>query len=166
MPAGRYYEYENASNTAENSSSRQGWAMRGGFVGSLDDIRVYNRILSESEVKDLYMEGTFSYTINSLTLKDGAGAVLDEIPDEGFFLRVEVKKHELADDAIVMVTSYTDTGRMLNCTYLEADGPGGTTYALGTWMDHTKGRIGHIKAMVLSSLAMPTPMAESMELSK
>lgn len=60
QPAGRWYQYENASNGYENSGAtgRQGWAMRDGFVGSIDDLRIYNRILSDDEVYTLYTSGT------------------------------------------------------------------------------------------------------------
>ena len=56
QPAGRYYQYENASNGSENGdkNGRQGWAMRDGFVGTVDEIKVYNTILSADEVKALY----------------------------------------------------------------------------------------------------------------
>lgn len=58
QPATRYYEYENASNSNENTSDRQGWAMRDGFVGTIDEIRIYNTILGEEKVAALYAEGT------------------------------------------------------------------------------------------------------------
>ena len=71
-PAGRYYSYENAANGNENNSSRQGWAMRGDYVGVLDDVRVYNRILSADEVEELYAAGTAErrYAITGIAAKD------------------------------------------------------------------------------------------------
>lgn len=57
QPAVRYYDCENASNVSENQkedTGRQGWAMRDGFVGTIDDIRIYNTILSAEEVRSLY----------------------------------------------------------------------------------------------------------------
>lgn len=60
LPAGRYYQYEDYSNSNEHQTNigRQGWAMRDGFVGSIDDLRIYNRILSDDEVYTLYTSGT------------------------------------------------------------------------------------------------------------
>ena len=56
QPAGRYYQFENAANWYENggATGRQGWAMRDGFVGTIDEIKIYNTILNDSEIKKLY----------------------------------------------------------------------------------------------------------------
>lgn len=58
QPATRYYEYEDASNRAENAPDRQGWAMRDGFVGVIDEIRIYNTLLGAEQVAALYAAGT------------------------------------------------------------------------------------------------------------
>ena len=58
QPATRYYEYEDVSNPDENHKDRQGWAMRDGFVGALDEIRIYNTLLGEEKIAALYAAGT------------------------------------------------------------------------------------------------------------
>lgn len=60
QPAGRYYQFENASNTGENGgvSGRQGWSARDGFVGTIDEVKVYNRILSAEEILTEYLKAT------------------------------------------------------------------------------------------------------------
>lgn len=58
QPATRYYEYENAANPDENHRDRQGWAMRDGFVGALDEVRIYNTLLGEEKIAALYAAGT------------------------------------------------------------------------------------------------------------
>ena len=71
QPAGRYYQYENASNGSENGdkSGRQGWAMRDGFVGTVDEIKVYNTILSADEVKALYDTSVEGHTLSAVAEK-------------------------------------------------------------------------------------------------
>ena len=71
QPAGRYYQYENASNGYENGgkNARQGWAMRDGFVGTVDEIKVYNTILSADEVKALYETSVEGHTLSAVAEK-------------------------------------------------------------------------------------------------
>ena len=71
QPAGRYYQYENASNGSENGdkNGRQGWAMRDGFVGTVDEIKVYNTILSADEVKALYDTSVEGHTLSAVAEK-------------------------------------------------------------------------------------------------
>ena len=71
QPAGRYYQYENASNGYENGgkNARQGWAMRDGFVGTVDEIKVYNTILSADEVKALYDTSVEGHTLSAVAEK-------------------------------------------------------------------------------------------------
>lgn len=62
QPAGRYYQFENAANGNENTGvkGRQGWAMRDGFVGTIDEVKIYNRILSAEEIMKDYLAATGS----------------------------------------------------------------------------------------------------------
>ena len=68
QPATRYYEYENMANPDENRMDRQGWAMRDGFVGALDEIRIYNTLLGEEKISALYKMGT-AYDLTMLEKK-------------------------------------------------------------------------------------------------
>ena len=63
QPATRYYEYENAANPDENRADKQGWAMRDGFVGTIDEIHIYNSLLSEEQIAKLYALGTEEYEV-------------------------------------------------------------------------------------------------------
>jgi len=174
--AGRYYSYENAANTSnggvnttENTYERQGWAMRGEYVGLLDDVRVYNRILSSDEVAALYEAGTEytaqSYEINSVTLEDGQGNVLPAIPARGgFTVRVEVLKAAYQADALLMVAAYTDDGKLLEIDYLQAYVPNATRYTFGSWVKNPDGDVGRIKVFLIASFASPVPLVSAVEL--
>lgn len=73
QPAGRWYQYENAANTGENqpsANSCQGWAMRDGFVGTIDEIKIFNRILSADEVSALYSTSVEGHTLTHVEAKD------------------------------------------------------------------------------------------------
>ena len=77
QPAGRWYQYENAANTGENQTSangRQGWAMRDGFVGTIDEIKIFNRILSADEVSALYSTSVEGHTLTHVEAKDATCA--------------------------------------------------------------------------------------------
>ena len=77
QPAGRWYQYENAANTGENqpsANSCQGWAMRDGFVGSIDEIKIFNRILSADEVSALYSTSVEGHTLTHVEAKDATCA--------------------------------------------------------------------------------------------
>ena len=75
VPAGRYYQYENYNNSDEHQTSigRQGWAMRDGFVGTLDDIQIYNRILTAVEVQALHDAGTKAHVFSDSWQSDERG---------------------------------------------------------------------------------------------
>ena len=75
VPAGRYYQYENYNNSAEHQTNigRQGWAMRDGFVGTLDDIQIYNRILTADEVQALHDAGTEAHVFSDSWQSDESG---------------------------------------------------------------------------------------------
>ena len=75
VPAGRYYQYENYSNSEEHRTDigRQGWAMRDGFVGALDDIQIYNRILTADEVQALHDAGTEAHVFSDSWQSDERG---------------------------------------------------------------------------------------------
>lgn len=75
VPAGRYYQYENYNNSAEHQTDigRQGWAMRDGFVGTLDDIQIYNRILTADEVQALHDAGTEAHVFSDSWQSDESG---------------------------------------------------------------------------------------------
>lgn len=77
QPAGRWYQYENAANTGENqpsANSCQGWAMRDGFVGTIDEIKIFNRILSADEVSSLYNTSVEGHTLTHVEAKDATCA--------------------------------------------------------------------------------------------
>ena len=77
QPAGRWYQYENAANTGENqpsANSCQGWAMRDGFVGSIDEIKIFNRILRADEVSALYSTSVEGHTLTHVEAKDATCA--------------------------------------------------------------------------------------------
>lgn len=77
QPAGRWYQYENAANTGENQTSangRQGWAMRDGFVGTIDEIKIFNRILSADEVSALYSTSVEGHTLTHVEAEDATCA--------------------------------------------------------------------------------------------
>lgn len=77
QPAGRWYQYENATNTGENqpsANSCQGWAMRDGFSGTIDEIKIFNRILNAEEVSALYSTSVEGHTLTHVEAKDATCA--------------------------------------------------------------------------------------------
>lgn len=103
------------------------------------------------------------YEIRSLQLLTAGGAALTEIPDGGFYAEAEIVKGLLAEEAVVMIVSYTADGRMLDTHYLRADVPNGSVYSLGAWIANKDGSVGRVKAFVLSGLAEGIPLCEAAE---
>ena len=158
-PAGRYYEYENASNTNENTAYRQGWAMRGDYVGLMDDVRIYNRILSDNEVEALYQSGTWarSYSVLEISPVDGEGTVLTELTGEAFTAKVKVQKGEAEESAIVILAVYDKYGRMLEVYILDASEGEGDTFFLECDVANRSGDAAEIRAFLVPSLTDPVP---------
>ncbi len=106
-----------------------------------------------------------SYEILNLKLLDEADRELDAIPEGGFYVSAEIYKALDCGPSVVMMVTYTDQGRMLDTVFLKANVPGGTIYELGTWVDNALGRVGKVKAFVLSSLSDPAPLCEAKSVS-
>lgn len=114
-------------------------------------------------VTDRPVEG---YVIDSLTTRQN-GRVLDQIPESGdFFARVQITKKEDAGNAVVILASYTAAGKLLDLSFLEAEIPVGTTYALGSWIENAGGQVGKVKVFLLPSLSMPDPLCPLAEIEK
>ena len=158
--AGRYYSYENAANGSENSSARQGWAMRGDYVGVLDDVRVYNRILSADEVKNLYQAGSFErrYSVADLTLLSGQGAELDSIPQSDFTACVVLNQGEIGDRALVLLACYRENGQLLSVSVLEDISVGGSRAELRAELNNDSGELAQLRVFLVSSLEDPIPL--------
>jgi len=101
------------------------------------------------------------YEILELKVLDSEEQELDAIPDGGFWLSAEIYKALDCGPSVVMLVTYTDQGRMLDTVFLKTNVPGGTIYELGTWVDNALGRVGMVKAFVLSSLSDPTPLCDA-----
>ena len=102
-----------------------------------------------------------SYSLLSLTLRDGSGKIITSIPAGNFYAEAKVKKVKNADPALIMLVAYTREGKMLSTAYLRADVPIGTSYDLGSWIDNEDGKVGEVKAFLLSSLNNPIPLSEA-----
>ena len=83
QPATRYYEYENAANPDENRADKQGWAMRDGFVGTIDEIHIYNTLLSEEQIASLYTLGTKEYEVPVPTVQNPTEDPSSQLPQAG-----------------------------------------------------------------------------------
>ena len=158
--AGRYYSYENAANGNENRTDRQGWAMRGDYVGVLDDVRIYNRILSADEVEALYEAGTAErrYAVADVTALDGSGAETDQLPQGDFTACVTLSRGEIGDTALVLLAAYREDGQLLNVWFLEDTAVDGNAVKLKTEIPNEEGEVALLRAFLISSLSDPMPL--------
>ena len=104
------------------------------------------------------------YEIKSLTIMNGKEETLTKIPEGEFYVKVEVKKLIDREDAMVVLASYTKSGKLADLSFLVAEVPVGTSYALGTWVANPGGDIGKVKAFVVSSLREMDPVCPSREI--
>ena len=133
--AGRYYEYENAANKSENTDTRQGWAMRGDYVGLVDDVRIYNRILPAEEVEALYADGPEAAPeIRSLSAQAGEGTVT---------ARVTVS----SDGGRIFAAAYTAEGRMVA---LQVKPVAGGVSSVELTLDDPEGRAAEVRAFLVT----------------
>lgn len=102
-----------------------------------------------------------SYMLISLSLKNSEGNLLDTIPAGGFYAEAKVKKLQDDEPALVMLVTYTAEGQMLSTAYLQADVPTGSTYSHGSYISNADGKVGEVKAFILSSLGNPISLGES-----
>ena len=157
-PAGRYYEYENAANPGENTTYRQGWAMRGDYVGLVDDLRIYNRILTPEEVEHLYRYDLTEseYSISDLSAVNEHGQAMDSVPKSAFTAKVTVLKGA-RDHAAVIVAGYDGNGKMVEVKVLEARSADSVSCDLEARFDNENGDIRVIRAYLVTSMDDPIP---------
>lgn len=159
-PAGRYYEYENGANTSENATYRQGWAMRGDYVGLIDDVRIYNRILSGVEVKALCQKGTWAryYSVLDVTPVNEEGEALPQLGEDSFTVKVTVQKGEAEETATVILAIYDENGCMLEVYLLDAAEMEGDTFVLEQAVSNQSGEAAVLRAFLVSALSDPVPV--------
>ena len=101
------------------------------------------------------------YQLLSLVLKDSNGEELDTIPTGTFYAEATAKKDYDAEPVLIMLVTYTREGKMLQTTFLRAEVPSGSTYSQGCYINNTDGKVGEVKAFLLSSLGNPEPLSEA-----
>ena len=158
-PAGRYYDYENAVNASENTTYRQGWAMRGDYVGLVDDVRIYNRTLSEVEVEALYEKGTWAryYSVLDVTPVDEEGNALPQLGEEDFTAKVTVQRGEAEETAMVILAAYDKNGRMLEVYLLDTADAVGDIFVLEQTVSNLTGDAAILRVFLVPSLSDPVP---------
>ncbi len=117
-----------------------------GFSGSMDDVRIYNRILSASEVKQLYKEGQVavdSFTCGVSTVKDMDGNVYNTLKigtqcwmkqNMRVGTRINVAGNQ-TNNAIIEKYCYSDNSA--NCTSNNPNHPDGGLYQWNEAMQYS-----------------------------
>ena len=102
------------------------------------------------------------YVINNILLRDGSTyEPVSGIPAGKLLAEISVTNLCSTHTDTVMLVTYDKDGRMLDLGFLYAGVPVGSTFTFGMEVDNTDGKVGEIKAFVLSSLNSTLPLAEA-----
>lgn len=106
------------------------------------------------------------YEVLSLQAEDSKGNLLDTIPNDGFYLSAEIYKALDGGESVLLLTTYSQRGQLLDIWFLRTNVPAGTRYTLGVWVDDPMGQIAECRAFVLDSLGSAVPLCEPAVLKK
>lgn len=94
-----------------------------------------------------------AYTINSITIRDGAGNALSAIPQSNFLATVSVTSVKEDGDNVVVFAQYSKAGTLDNLMYVSVeDVPQGATFKFTFPVNNTAGNVEKLKAFVWESL--------------
>ena len=106
------------------------------------------------------------YTLNSMRLMDLAGNVLEEIPDENFYLEINATKNDCSKNADSLVIAlYDENGVLIDAKYMSGIYYQNQTMTFGTMINKTDKKISNIKAFVWNSVWGMIPLSDSLEMS-
>ena len=105
------------------------------------------------------------YTINSLTITDLSGNTLSEIPDNNFYLEIDVTKNDNSPNAdSLIIAVYDENDTFLNLSFMKATYTQNQSITFGTMINKHDKKIGSIKAFVWDSLFTAKPLSNAMEI--
>ena len=103
------------------------------------------------------------YRIGSLTVLNGDGQPLENIPENDFYVNAEILRSEDAADAFIILAAYDQNGKMLHvyCTETDAESESGVS---DIRVENPDGTVEEIGAFLVPSLEMPTPLCPSVSI--
>jgi len=152
-----YYHAYNLDKTTEETYSEQfGTEM----LVLLDD---YGYVMGMVPVPETGSEERgIEYTLSDIRLYDvDTGDELTEIPEGQFIAEVQIGNIGSTEADTIMLVLYSHDGQMLDAKYTYNTVEPGETKSFRPLIDNTDGKIGDIKAFVLSDDGKLTPLAKA-----
>lgn len=92
------------------------------------------------------------------------GQPLDNIPENEFYVNVDILNLNEERDAVVVLATYDQNGKMLNIYWATADSTA-ESRSSNIRVENPGGSVEAIKAMLILSLETPIPLCSSMSVS-
>ncbi len=125
--------------------------------------------VTPADIKDATLTAVFTadpYSIDSISLLDADFNTITAIPDESFFVEVEVTNVSYNNRAIVLIASYDEDGRMIDIDFLYANPTMGQTVTFGAQVNNSESNVAKVKAFVIADLKKFNALTEAMEITK
>ena len=106
--------------------------------------------------------GNEDFRLEGITVLDGAGNPLQELPAERLLVTVTVRHLKESGDGTVMLAQYDERGRYQGLLWLTLEEmPQGMTLKVTLPLDNTGGSIAQLKVFLVESLLSPAPVGEA-----
>ena len=106
--------------------------------------------------------GNEDFRLEGITVLDGAGNPLQELPAERLLVTVTVRHLKESGSGAVMLAQYDERGRYQGLLWLTLEEmPQGMTLKVTLPVDNTGGSIAQLKAFLVESLLSPAPVGEA-----
>ena len=107
------------------------------------------------------------YTVNSVSITDLSGNELEEIPNESFYVEINITKNDNSKNADSMIiAAYDENGTFTDVKFLKGIYNQNQTVSFGAMLNNSKGNIGCIKSFVWNNIAGVSPLSNVVEISK
>lgn len=106
--------------------------------------------------------GNEDFRLEGITVLDGAGNPLQELPAERLLVTVAVRHLKESGSGAVMLAQYDERGRYQGLLWLTLEEmPQGMTLKVTLPVDNTGGSIAQLKVFLVESLLSPAPVGEA-----
>ena len=106
--------------------------------------------------------GNEDFRLEGITVLDGAGNPLQELPAERLLVTVTVRHLKESGSGAVMLAQYDEKGRYQGLLWLTLEEmPQGMTLKVTLPVDNTGGSIAQLKVFLVESLLSPAPVGEA-----
>ena len=106
--------------------------------------------------------GNEDFRLEGITVLDGAGNPLQELPAERLLVTVTVRHLKESGSGAVMLAQYDERGRYQGLLWLTLEEmPQGMTLKVTLPVDNTGGSIAQLKVFLVESLLSPAPVGEA-----